>query len=265
MKGRRVVSNTETLISVENVSKDYQSTPKDQVQAVEGISFDVKKNEFLVIIGPSGCGKSTILSIMAGLTPATSGKVVMEGIQVTAPMPAKASVMFQLVPVLPWRTVLKNVEFGMEISGKPRQQRRETAIEEIKRVGLSGFENKYPRELSGGMLQRVALARVLAQKTDVILMDEPFGALDEQTRLSLSIELTRICQETRRTIVFVTHSLQEAAFLGDRIVVFTKRPGRVKSIVQVEIPRPRRFTQDSVNKLRETLWTLIAPEAQAMM
>jgi len=252
------------LISVRNVSKVYESSGARFV-ALEDVSFDIMDREFTVIIGPSGCGKSTLLGIMGGLIAPTSGEVYVEGRKVEKPLPRLISVMFQNASVFPWRTVRKNVAFPLEVAGSPAAGRREVETREIKRVGLSSFEGKFPEQLSGGMVQRVALARALAQGTRIILMDEPFGALDEQTRLSLSLELTRLWQETRNTIVFVTHSLQEAAFLADQIIVISRRPGKIKRIVNVDVRRPRDLTGEDVNRTRALLWEMIAPEALSMI
>lgn len=205
---------------------------------VESLSFDVGENEFLSIVGPSGCGKSTTLRIVAGLVRPTSGRVLARGREVTGPF-GEAAMVFQSPVLLPWRRTLGNVLFTAEMAGKDRDAYRARAEELIRLAGLSGFERSYPHELSGGMQQRVSICRALLLDPALLLMDEPFGALDVLTRERMGFELQRIWSATRNTVVFVTHSIHEAVWLSDRILVMTARPGRVKGVVPVDLPRPR--------------------------
>ncbi len=242
-----------TFIQLQNISVVYNAHNQVPVSALEDFSLSVREGEFLTIIGPSGCGKSTLLNILAGLQKPTKGKVLIEGEHIEAPRPDKVAMVFQEYTLFPWRTVLGNVEVGLEFKGVSKHERRSKALEKIKLVGLQGFEARYPHELSGGMKQRVAIARALTIDPEILLMDEPFGALDEQTRLVLGEELMRIWEETRKTIIFVTHSLSEAVYLSDRIVVMTARPGRIKEILKVNFPHPRRpeiMTTDTFEDLR---------------
>jgi NitT/TauT family transport system ATP-binding protein len=195
--------------------------------------------EFVCIVGPSGCGKSTILGLIAGLIPSKAGEVLVDGAVVKGPSAARGMV-FQEFAILPWRTTERNIGHALSIQRVPRSDRARIIQKLVKLVGLEGFEKKYPHELSGGMKQRVAVARTLAANPDVMLMDEPFAALDAQTRITLAEEIVRVGVATGKTIIFVTHSVDEAVFLGDRVMVLTRRPGRVKSVVEVPLPRPER-------------------------
>lgn len=237
----------EPIIRVESVSKTYSTKSGEQINAIDSLTFDVKKGEFISVIGPSGCGKSTLLALIAGLEMPTYGRIILDGNMVTSPNPDKVSIVFQEHTLFPWRTLLGNVEFGLELKGVPKAEREERARKYLSLVGLEGFENKYPREVSGGMKQRASLARSLALEPEVILMDEPFGALDEQTRIVLGDELIRIWLATRKTIVFVTHSIQEAAYLSDRVIVLTKRPARIAKEIEISVPRPRNFADERLN------------------
>jgi len=212
------------------------------VLALDGLTFDVAEGELLAVVGPSGCGKSTLLTILAGLAAPTRGQVLLDGRPVKGPGPDRG-VVFQEFAILPWRTVDRNIAHGLEIQGVARAEREETVRHFVELVGLVGFEKKYPHELSGGMKQRVAVARTLAANPEVMLMDEPFAAVDAQTRITLGEELNAIAQATKKTILFVTHSVDEAVFLGDRCCVLSRRPGRVKALVPVPIPRDRRTWQ----------------------
>jgi NitT/TauT family transport system ATP-binding protein len=229
-----------TILEITNLDKTYgfDGDPTNQVKALENINLEVRQNEFLSIVGPTGCGKSTLLEIIAGLRPATSGAIYVKGELADKPLPA-IGVVFQEESVFPWRTTMANVEFGLEMRGENKQERRRRCQEAIKLVGLSGFEQKYPSELSGGMRQRTAIARTLVMNPEIMLMDEPFGALDEQTRMILGEELLRIWEEIGQTIVFITHSINEAVQLSDRVVVMTARPGRIKAIFDIDLGRPR--------------------------
>jgi NitT/TauT family transport system ATP-binding protein len=236
---------------------------RDQtVLALEEISLSVAPHEFLTVLGPSGCGKSTLLSIIGGLVPADAGEVRIAGRPSTKPDPAHLAMVFQDPGLFPWRTALENVEFGLELQGVPAVRRREIARGLLEPVGLRGFEGRYPRELSGGMKQRVAIARALALDSPILLMDEPFGALDEQTRLLMGEWLLGIWARTRKTVVFVTHSLQEAIMLSQRIVVMTARPGRVKASFEVRLPEPRDLTGPEATALRAALWAEIRDESR---
>lgn len=225
------------MIQLDQVGQVFESRD-GSVHALEGIDLEVQENEFVTLIGRSGCGKSTLLRLIAGLLEPTKGWVQVAGELVTAPRP-DVSVMFQRPALLPWRTVLSNVMLPVEITGGDRRQYRDRAQQLLHLVGLTGFENKLPHELSGGMQQRVSLCRSLITRPKVMLMDEPFSALDALTRAEMSEELQRIKMELSTTIVFVTHSIEEAILLADRVVVMSPRPGRIREIVDVRIPRPR--------------------------
>jgi NitT/TauT family transport system ATP-binding protein len=231
----------------------------EPLRVLDGVDFSVKRGEFLTIIGPSGCGKTTLLNILAGLLkPTRADTIAIEGRPVTGPSPEKVALVFQDSGLLYWRTARANVEFGLEIRGEPKEERAKLAVDYLRLVGLEGFADKYPSQLSGGMKQRVALARALVLETPILLMDEPFGALDEQTRLLMAEELLRICSDGKRTVLLVTHSLQEAALLSDRIVVLSSRPAVIRGTIEPESPKPRRG--DSVENIREELWDLLRDE-----
>ncbi|MFJ9943668.1 ABC transporter ATP-binding protein [Streptomyces erythrochromogenes] len=200
--------------------------------ALDGIDLEIQSGEFLVVVGPSGCGKSTLLDLLGGLSAPTAGRILLDGKPVTGPG-LDRGIVFQQYALLPWRTALGNVEFGLEATGVPRRERKSRAREFLDLVGLTGFEDRHPHQLSGGMRQRVAIARSLAYDPDVLLMDEPFAALDAQTRESLQDELRRIWQRTGKTVVFITHGIEEAVYLGQKVAVMTSRPGRIKEIVPV--------------------------------
>src|SRR5918992_396460 len=228
------------MLSLRSVSKIFGG-PDDElatVTAVDGVSLEVRDGEFFSIIGPSGCGKSTLLRIIGGLLPASGGELTVAGELVTGPHPSIAMV-FQEESTFPWRTTLANVEFGLQMRGVPEQRRRKTALDMIGLVGLGGFEQRYPSELSGGMKQRVAIARALVLEPKILLMDEPFGALDEQTRIILGEELLKIRDELKQTIILVTHNINESVQLSDRVMIMTARPGRVKEVVAIDLPKPR--------------------------
>jgi NitT/TauT family transport system ATP-binding protein len=220
------------------VNKTYRSKDGGDVAALRGIGFDVKKGEFITVVGPSGCGKSTLLRILAGLARASDGEVAISGRIVSGPG-RDVGVVFQAPVLLPWRNVLQNVLVPAEVQKRDRTRAIERARHYLEMVGLSGFETKYPNELSGGMQQRVGIARALVNDPSLLLMDEPFGALDAMTRESMNLELLRLKERTGSTIMLVTHSIPEAVFLGDRVVVMSPRPGRVTRIVEVDLPRPR--------------------------
>ena len=226
------------LIAIANLEKTYTTRGRSRVRALAGISLQVAAGEFVTIVGQSGCGKTTLLKILAGLLPRSAGEVALRGQPVDGPS-RDIGIVFQDPVLLPWRTVVDNVMLPVQVLGLDRATHRARAMELLALVGLRGVEDKYPHELSGGMRQRVAIARTLALKPDIILMDEPFGALDAMTREYMNLELLRIWQESGKTIVFITHSIPEAVFLADRVVVMSARPGRIQEIVEVDLPRPR--------------------------
>jgi len=249
-------------ISLRSVGKVFSSRGR-QVTALDDITFDVHSGQFLVLVGPSGCGKSTLLELLGGLGTATSGQILVDGSPVTGPG-LDRGIVFQQYAVLPWRTAQANVEFGLEAKGVPRRERPARARHFLDLVGLSGFADRYPHELSGGMKQRVAIARSLAFDPDVLLMDEPFAALDAQTRDSLQDELLRIWQQTGKTIVFITHGIDEAVYLGQRVAVMTSRPGRIKQIIDIRLGS-RSATEDlrsdpGFARYRHEIWSLLRDE-----
>jgi len=240
---------------IENLSKEFKKG-KGTFVALQDIKLTVKDGEFVTILGPSGCGKTTLLRIIAGLETYTSGTLTLNGQSIMGPGP-KRGMVFQEYSLFPWKTVLGNVMFGLLMQGSPQEDAKKKAGEYLDLVGLSDFKNSYPYELSGGMKQRVAIARALAGEPEVILMDEPFGALDAQTRNNLQNELLRIWQEEKRTIIFVTHSVDEAVFLSDRIVILSKNPGTIKKEIQMTIPRPRDRTRPEENAVRNEVLKIL--------
>ena len=226
-----------TCIRIERLSKVFRDDRR-VVNALDGFQLDVMDGEFICLLGPSGCGKTTVLRVIAGLEPKTGGTVAVRGRPVTSSGPERGMV-FQEFALFPWRTVRKNIEFGLEIKGLAKEERDKMSKSLIELVGLKGFEDAHPKELSGGMKQRVGIARALANDPAVLLMDEPFGSLDAQTRNLMQRELLRIWQATKKTILFVTHSVDEAVFLADKIVVMTARPSKVRETIEVGLPRPR--------------------------
>jgi len=241
-----------------NLTKIFDQGDR-KVVALKDFNLEVRENEFTVIVGPSGCGKSTFLHIAAGFEKPTEGEILLDGKPVTKPGPDRGFV-FQEPNLYPWRTVLGNIMFGLEVMGVPKKEAEKKAMEYVKMVGLTGFENAYPHTLSGGMKQRVGIARALAYDPEVLLMDEPFGALDAQTRKVMQRELIRIWEKTKKTVVFVTHSVIEAVYLADTIVVMTARPGRVKGIIDVDLPRPRNYTDKKYLSIREKVLNLLEEE-----
>ena len=226
------------LIVVSDLEKTYRTKGRALVRALGGLSLDVADGELVTIVGQSGCGKTTFLKILAGLLPRSAGQVVLRGRPVDGPS-RDIGIVFQDPVLLPWRTVLDNVMLPVQVLRLDRAASRTRALALIELVGLGGFEDKYPHELSGGMRQRVALARALVHDPSLLLMDEPFGALDAMTREFMNLELLRIWREAKKTVVFITHSIPEAVFLADRVVVMSARPGRITEIVSVDLPRPR--------------------------
>jgi NitT/TauT family transport system ATP-binding protein len=232
------------------VIRDLTKTFRDrgrEVAAVQGVGFDVLDQEFVAIVGPSGCGKSTILNMIGGLVTPSAGTVDVDGVRVTGTPPGQVGYVFQKDTVFPWRTVARNIALGLEYHGVPRAETQRRVREAVGLAGLAGFEDAFPATLSGGMRQRVALMRTLVVEPQILLMDEPFGALDTHTKINLHAELLALWEARQQTVVFVTHDLSEAITLADRIVVMTRRPGRVKLVHTVKLPRPR-----DVIALRET-------------
>jgi len=227
----------DTAIIREALTKVYPARA-GAVHALEAIDFEVADREFVAIVGPSGCGKSTLLKILAGLIPATGGMALLRGTPIVGPR-RDIGMVFQSPVLFPWRTVLHNVLLPVDVQGLGRERLHRSALDLLRLVGLDGFENRYPWELSGGMQQRVAMVRALIHDPAMLLMDEPFGALDAMTREQMNLELQRIWLERRKTVVFITHSIPEAVFLADRVLVMTARPGRITEIVAVTLPRPR--------------------------
>ena len=224
-------------VHIENVVKKF-NTRKGEVVALNGANFDIHENEFVCVVGPSGCGKSTLLNIIGGLEEPTEGRVLVDGQEVTGPGPDRG-IVFQQYALFPWLTVLENVKFGLKLQGKSDKEAEEIALKYIKLVELQDFVQSYPKELSGGMKQRVAIARAYAVNPKVLLMDEPFGALDAQTRTQLQSELLETWEKEQKTCFFITHDVEEAIILAQRVVIMYARPGRVKEIVDIYIPYPR--------------------------
>ena len=224
-------------LKIDNVVKEYEGRNGKTV-ALNGVNLDIKENEFICVVGPSGCGKSTLLNIIAGLHEPTSGAAYLDGKKIEG-TGVERGVVFQQYALFPWRTVLKNVMFPLEMKKTPKAEAEEIAMKYIKAVGLEGFENSYPKELSGGMKQRVAIARAYAANPEVLLLDEPFGALDAQTRVQLQTELLETWQKEKKTCFFITHDVDEAIILAQRVIIMSARPGRIKKIVDIDIPYPR--------------------------
>jgi NitT/TauT family transport system ATP-binding protein len=259
---------TSVNISFQQVRKEFVvrgegGGPSDRFTALEDITLDVRPGEFLALVGPSGCGKSTLLDLLGGLTAPTSGRILLDGRPIEGPARDRG-IVFQQYALFPWRTAAQNVEFGLDIAGLKAKQRREIARHYLDLVGLTAFAERYPHELSGGMKQRVAIARSLAYDPEVLLMDEPFAALDAQTRETLQGELLRIWRATGKTIIFITHGIDEAVVLGQRVAVMTSRPGRIKHVV--EIPEALRNETEDVRSLpefgpvRHEVWSLLREE-----
>jgi NitT/TauT family transport system ATP-binding protein len=226
---------------------------------LDGLDLDVQEGEFLCLVGPSGCGKSTFLQMVAGLESPGEGVLNIDGRPVQGPG-ADRGVVFQSYALFPWRTVVGNIEFGLEIKGMSAAERRSIALKCAHMVGLKGFEDSYPNELSGGMKQRVGIARALANDPPILLMDEPFGALDAQTREMLQEELLSIWRSSKRTVIFVTHSVQEAVYLGGRIAIMTARPGKVKTVINVDLPYPRDVTSAAFGNLMKPVYSALKDE-----
>ena len=252
-------------VRFEGTSKEYTRPEGEALVALAGIDLTVASGEFLAIVGPSGCGKSTLLQLAAGLIPASGGRIVFDGERAGRPLTA---VVFQEFALFEWRTVLQNVAFGLEVRRVPPVERDRLAHEYIRLVGLDGFEGRYPSELSGGMRQRVGIARALSVDPAVLLMDEPLSALDAQTRQLMQDEIVGIWERTRKTVLYVTHNIHEAVYLGDRIAVLSRRPGRIRTVLQVPFERPRRdalLADAAFGRFTNEVWAMIRDEARTAM
>lgn len=238
-------ANEQIKIEIKGLNKVYKTRTGETI-ALQNTDLTIKNNEFVCVVGPSGCGKTTLLNIIGGLEESTSGSVKVEGVEVKGPGKERG-VVFQQYALFPWKTVIKNVEFGLKLRGLSKQERRAKAEHYLELVGLKDFAHAYPKELSGGMKQRVAIARAYAVEPEVLLMDEPFGALDAQTRAQLQEELLKTWQKEKKTCFFITHDVEEAVILAQRVIIMSARPGRIKEIIDVDIPYPR----DQSTKLDE--------------
>ena len=247
------------ILTLDRVSKSYQGVNGARIRALQNANLSIATGEFVCLVGRSGCGKTTTLRLIAGLDKACSGEIRLNGRPIKGPSPRRC-VVFQKYTLFPWRTVLSNIAFGLEHRGIPRRRRREIAARYLALVGLNVCARAYPYELSGGMQQRVAVARALAADPEILLMDEPFGALDAQTRNVLQDELVKIWREDRKTILFVTHSITEALYLADRIVVMQSAPGRIQSVLSNDLPRPRKKSSSEFRGLYEKMCNLLEVE-----
>lgn len=239
-------------LSIENISKTFYPKKAPAHKVVDNVSLTVKDNEFLVILGPGHCGKSVLLNIISGLMSSDEGEVILDNEKVTKPNP-KFGMVFQKLGLMPWKTIIENVELGPKLRGVDKKTRREKAEYYIDLVGLKGFENHYPHQLSGGMKQRVGIARAYTNDPEILIMDEPFGQLDAQTRYSMQNEIIRIWEKEKRTIIFITNNIEEAAYVGDRIILLTECPAKVKEIYEIKIPRPRDMVDSEFLKLRKLI------------
>lgn len=257
-------------ISIKNVTQRFgDAGDADSVLALDNVSLDIKRGEFVCLLGPSGCGKSTLLNVIGGLFKPTSGTTTVEGRLVEGkPHPDKIAFVFQESTLFPWYTVIENFHIALKFQGIPKAEWDDRAMAALRAVGMASFARHYPDQLSVGMRQRVNMARGICVKTDILLMDEPFAALDEQTRMVLGEDLSQLLAETGKTIVFVTHSLAEAVFLSDRIAVFTARPGKIKTIINVDTPHPRSpdfMLEPKFSELRNECYALLRDEIRATM
>ena len=249
-------------VEIVGISKTFKRGKfGEEVKALENVNMSIREGEFACVLGPSGCGKSTLLYIVAGFIKPDEGKILIDGKEVRGPG-LDRGIVFQEYSLFPWLTVEGNIEFGLHAMGIKREERRNIVKKYINFVGLRGFEKAYSSTLSGGMKQRVALARALSYNPGILLMDEPFGALDAQTRARLQKEVDRIWRETGKTIIFVTHNIREAVYLGERIYIFTRRPGKVRDIIHIHLPRPRKLTSRYFIRLEEKLLDIFAKEIE---
>jgi NitT/TauT family transport system ATP-binding protein len=250
-------------VVIENVEKRFVDSKKKEVLALEDINFNINEQEFVVLVGPSGCGKSTLLNIVGGLLSPTQGQVYFEGTE--EDKEPTLGIVFQEIALFPWRSVFENVTFGLEERGVSKKERAEKGQHYIDMVGLTGFENSYPKQLSGGMKQRAGIARALAVEPDLLLMDEPFSALDAQTRTIMQEELLTIWNRTKLSTLYVTHNIQEAVYLADRVIVLSRHPGHIKKIIQIDLPKIGR-DQDQYRakfeKYADEIWELIRHDAE---
>ena len=248
------------MLDVSGLNVTYETVAGKKIHAVQGVNLSVQDGEFITIIGPSGCGKSTLLHCMGGLLRPTQGTMMCNSVKVDKPDPNQYAFVFQDYSLFPWRTVVDNAAIGLQFAGVRRHERRQRALEQLRLVGLDKSAQSFPGELSGGMQQRVAVARALTMNPSILLMDEPFGALDEQSRRRLAIQMSRLLTEVRKTVIMVTHSLDEAIFWGDRVVVMGRSPGHIKEIIEVQDPRPRSaefMTSAPFDSLRTRLFGLL--------
>ena len=257
---------SEALICIDKLSKTFSSR-KGELEAVRDFSISIDRGEVVCVVGASGCGKSTLLNLMAGFIQPTAGSILLEGSEISGIEP-RCGMIFQNYALFPWMTVLDNVSFGSRMKGVSKRERQEGAMKWIEMVGLTGFEDAYPAELSGGMQQRVALCRALANEPDVLLCDEPFAALDAMTRQIMQEELLRIVRDSKKTVLFITHSIDEALILSDRLVVMSARPGQVKAVYKNDLPHPRKLDvqlTDDFLALKREVWGLVQEEVMGSM
>ncbi|TBL71091.1 ABC transporter ATP-binding protein [Paenibacillus thalictri] len=250
-------------IVVDNVEKRFIDAKKHEVTALRNINFAIENQEFVVLVGPSGCGKSTLLNIVGGLMSPTGGEVYFEGL--SSGKPPRLGIVFQEIALFPWRTVYENVIFGLEEQGASKKEQQEKGKHYIEMVGLSGFETAFPKQLSGGMRQRAGIARALAVEPDLLLMDEPFSALDAQTRTLMQEELLAIWNRTRLSTLYVTHNIQEAVYLADRVIVLSRHPGQIKEIIKIDLPKTGRDQDEhraAFERYADQIWQLIRHDAQ---
>lgn len=239
-------------LEIENVSKVFEDAKGRSNEVIKDVSLKVYNNEFLVILGPGRCGKSVLLNMIAGLLPVEQGKIMLDGEEIRGTN-SKIGMVFQKLGLMPWLTVIENVEFGLKMRGVDKKERREKARHFIEMVGLNGFEKHYPYQLSGGMKQRVGIARAYTDNVEIMIMDEPFGQLDAQTRYNMQQEIVKIAEKERRTIIFVTNNIEEAVKVGDRIVLFTKCPAQVKEIYPIKLPKPRNEISEEFLSMRKRI------------
>jgi NitT/TauT family transport system ATP-binding protein len=257
------------LIEISNIEHRFNAKGAEDggLTVLDKVSLSIREGEFVSFLGPSGCGKTTLLRILDGLVTPTAGQVTINGKVVKKPSRERAMV-FQEFNLLPWRTTMRNVELGLELQGTPKAERSRIARENLRKVGLGGFEGYFPHQLSGGMKQRVGIARALSVSPDLLLMDEPFGALDPQIRELMQIEMLKLLETEARTVVFVTHSVDESIFLSDRIVIFSARPGRILAIIDVDLPKPRWRDEEKIKispefvRYRSHIWHMLKSELQ---